>query len=93
MNPGYESKYYSVRDSLENKHYSDPINLGMNMGMGMNLNMNPAPNMNSHVNPSVNSNGNIVQRLSMLIKSQLPYLQAIMMNVKVPKKEEKHHSR
>lgn len=58
----------------------------MGMGLGMNVGINPAQSVNSHVTQTINPNLNIVHRLSMLIKSQLPHLQAISMNIKVSKK-------
>lgn len=75
------------------------MNMNPNLG-GMNV-MNPAinqtfgvgPALNSHVGPGPNPNLNVIQRISLLIKSQLPYLQAIMMNVRVSKKEDRNHSR
>lgn len=92
----------SSNPSMNPSHGSNMNGLNMNPSLsGMNVinptinpNFSVGPSMNSHINPNTsNPSLNVIQKISLLIKSQLPYLQTIMMNVKAQKKEERNQSR
>ena len=45
----YDNKYY-MRDNIENKHFSQPMNMGVNMGIGLATNPNLPNNMPTNIN-------------------------------------------
>ena len=103
LNNGMNSGMSNVMNSGMNTSINSGINSGNLTGLS-GLGMGPQPgslygaSMNSHLAPGMgapmqtNPNLNVIQKISLLIKSQLPYLQTIMMNAKVAKKEERNRS-